>query len=157
MIRKQIYTIKEVHDKVRPHIPRQPNLVIYDGDEIDMESQRYAVFKRDKCICIKCNLEGAYYAKEKSTGQENSKRFHFNLYGIKNGKEIMFTKDHIVPKSLGGKDHLENYQTMCSECNSKKRNLTNEVFMSINFVPNETDTINLTKTALISVIQNALT
>lgn len=138
MIRKQIYTIKEVHDKVRPHIPNEQNLVTYDGDEIDMESQRYAVFKRGKCVCVKCQLEGAYYAKEKSKGQENSKRWHFNLYGVKHGREIMFTKDHIVPRSLGGKDILPNYQIMCSECNGKKRNITNEVYMGINFLPDET-------------------
>ena len=145
MIRKQIYTIQEVHSQVRPYIPRQPNLVIYDGDEMDLESQRYAVFKRDKCICIKCQLEAAYYAKEKSKGQENAKRWHFNLYGIKDGKEILFTKDHIVPKSLGGKDHLDNYQTMCSICNHRKRNITNEVYMGINFLPGNKKQVELQK------------
>lgn len=138
MIRKQIYTIQEVHKNVRPYIPRQLNLVIFDGDEIDMESQRYALFKRDKCICVKCQLEASYYAKEKSKGQEDSKRWHFNLYGVKAGREIMFTKDHIVPRSLGGKDILSNYQIMCSECNGKKRNISNEVYMGINFLPDET-------------------
>jgi 5-methylcytosine-specific restriction endonuclease McrA len=30
------------------------------------------------------------------------------------------TKDHIVPKSKGGKDMLSNTQTMCVICNTKK-------------------------------------
>lgn len=30
------------------------------------------------------------------------------------------TKDHIVPKSKGGPDKIENYQTMCTECNCIK-------------------------------------
>lgn len=133
--RKEIYTIETVLKHVRPHIPREPNLVIFDGDEIDMESQRYILFKRDGCKCIKCNLEGAYFAKEKSRGQEDSKRWHFNLYGVKDGKEVLFTKDHIHPRSLGGKDTMDNYQVMCSICNHQKRNVTNEVFMGINFLP----------------------
>lgn len=133
--RKEIYTIEAVLKHVRPHIPRQPNLVIFDGDEIDMESQRYILFKRDGCKCIKCNLEGAYFAKEKSKGQEGCKRWHFNLYGVKDGKEVLFTKDHIQPRASGGKDIMENYQVMCSICNSQKRNITNEIFMGINFLP----------------------
>ena len=32
------------------------------------------------------------------------------------------TKDHIIPKSKGGKDILDNFQTMCFECNTKKGN-----------------------------------
>ena len=27
------------------------------------------------------------------------------------------TKDHIVPKSKGGADHLDNLETMCDQCN----------------------------------------
>jgi len=34
----------------------------------------------------------------------------------------MLTKDHILPVSLGGSDELDNLQTMCDKCNSKKGN-----------------------------------
>ena len=30
------------------------------------------------------------------------------------------TKDHIIPKSKGGKNELSNYQTMCTYCNNEK-------------------------------------
>jgi 5-methylcytosine-specific restriction endonuclease McrA len=30
------------------------------------------------------------------------------------------TIDHILPRSKGGKDTLENLQPMCSSCNAKK-------------------------------------
>ena len=33
---------------------------------------------------------------------------------------ILFTKDHILPRSKGGKNWLQNYQTMCYNCNQEK-------------------------------------
>lgn len=49
--------------------------------------------------------------------------YHLNLYAVdENGKEILMTKDHIIPKSKGGKDHISNYQTMCVRCNMTKGN-----------------------------------
>jgi 5-methylcytosine-specific restriction endonuclease McrA len=43
------------------------------------------------------------------------------LYGKNSkGEEVLLTKDHIKPKSLGGKNHHSNYQTMCVDCNVEK-------------------------------------
>ena len=57
---------------------------------------------------------------KKSIKQKNC-GYHFNLYGInKNYEEILFTKDHIIPKSKGGDNKISNYQTMCYNCNYKK-------------------------------------
>ena len=47
---------------------------------------------------------------------------HFNLYGLEDEEEVMFTKDHIIPKSKGGRTHISNMQTMCSNCNNAKGN-----------------------------------
>lgn len=41
------------------------------------------------------------------------------------------TKDHIVPKSKGGPDCIENFQTMCEECNKKKKNTMPDVIPDI--------------------------
>ena len=30
--------------------------------------------------------------------------------------------DHVVPKSLGGPDHVDNFQLLCSKCNASKNN-----------------------------------
>jgi 5-methylcytosine-specific restriction endonuclease McrA len=90
-----------------------------------MESIRYKVF-RQSLSCKHCGLRGEYFAVEKhihgyDASVENT-RYHLNLYARVGDEEILFTKDHILPKSLGGKDDLENLQTLCVKCNHKKGN-----------------------------------
>jgi hypothetical protein len=48
--------------------------------------------------------------------------FSINLYGIRDGDEVMLTWDHLLPKSLGGSNRMENAQCMCFTCNNHKRN-----------------------------------
>lgn len=90
----------------------------FDGDQIYAGSLRYQLFKLKGTKCVKCGLEGQYFVKER---WETDNRYHLNLYGIdKNDNEILFTKDHIVPKSKGGTNTLDNFQVMCEKCNSEK-------------------------------------
>lgn len=42
--------------------------------------------------------------------------------------ERMLEVDHIEPKSLGGKDEIDNYQALCYSCNAAKRNTDNTNF-----------------------------
>jgi len=71
--------------------------------------------------CATCGIEGIYFYKER--GGIRDKIFHVNLYGVNDeGEEVLMTKDHIKPKSKGGMDHIDNMQTMCYICNSKKGN-----------------------------------
>jgi hypothetical protein len=91
----------------------------YDGQPIWMNSLRYQTFAKS-IQCVNCGLEGRFFALERSKSQE-SERCHFNLYGMnENGEEVLFTKDHILPKSKGGADHIDNLQTMCYRCNEAK-------------------------------------
>ena len=48
-------------------------------------------------------------------------RFKCELCGV-SAEQRSLEVDHIVPKSLGGKDDLANYQALCYSCNSAKRN-----------------------------------
>ena len=55
--------------------------------------------------------------------------------GVCAGCEILFpfrnlTVDHVVPKSRGGTDHLENLQLLCSACNSVKGTRTQAEFLA---------------------------
>ncbi len=47
--------------------------------------------------------------------------------------------DHIVPKNLGGKDDITNYQALCYTCNSQKRDTDSEDFRSLELVYKERD------------------
>lgn len=121
--RKSVHYIEDVRETVKDVLfekLKKDAKVKLDGDIIKGNSQRYQLFftKGTKCVC--CGIEGKYFAKEKRI---KDKSYHLNLYGIDNsGKEVLITKDHIIPKSKGGKDELENYQTMCIRCNENKGN-----------------------------------
>lgn len=119
--RKSIHSIDQVKELTKNVLferIKKNALVELDGDLIKGNSQRYQVFftKGLKCTC--CGIEGKYFVKEKN---KNTRSYHLNLYGIdENGKEVLITKDHIIPKSKGGRDNLDNYQTMCIRCNQAK-------------------------------------
>ena len=90
----------------------------FDGYNIKILSLRYKIFKRS-LKCINCGIKGQYFYKEKSHIKEN---YHFNLYANKNGNEILMTKDHIIPLSKNGINHINNLDTMCTICNKRKDN-----------------------------------
>jgi len=119
-IRKGVYSISNVLSKTVPvNTPKNEVRVDFDGDLIKMNSHRYELFKMKGLKCVTCGIEGVYFAKEKSEKEENYP-YHFNLYALKDGEEVLMTKDHIIRKRDGGADKLENYQTMCSPCNYNK-------------------------------------
>lgn len=94
--------------------------ILINDKSISIDSQRYILFGKNRC-CIKCGLKGVMYALEQDVN-EKSNAWHFNLYGFRDGQEVIMTKDHIKPKSKGGKDNMSNYQTMCIDCNEEKGN-----------------------------------
>ncbi|UGO51375.1 HNH endonuclease [Bacillus phage vB_BanS_Skywalker] len=117
-MRKETYGIEEVLSKVLPKdTPKESRKVYFDGDMISMISDRYHIFKEKGIACVSCGIKGEFFAKERDKGCET---YHFNLYAVDDGEEVLMTKDHIVPKSKGGANHINNYQTMCYTCNQLK-------------------------------------
>ena len=120
MIRKgRKYALEEVLSCVEPKGCMKARME-FDGDFIKITSDRLFVFKQSH-ICCECGIVGRFFVKEKSSPKDVS--FHMSLYAIdNNGDERLMTKDHIVPKSLGGKNHPSNYRTLCVKCNLEKGN-----------------------------------
>jgi len=120
--RKETYSIEEILSKVIVGGRKdRSSKVLFGEDKINMASHRYQNFKKNGLSCVSCGITGQFFAKEKSRSRQES--YHFNLYALDgSGNEVLMTKDHILPKSRGGKDHISNYQTMCLPCNNKKGN-----------------------------------
>lgn len=121
--RKSIYSIEQIRELTKDVLfeeDKRNAKVELDGDIIKGNSQRYQTFFKKGIKCVCCGIEGKYFAKEKVS---SDKSYHLNLYAIdENGNEVLMTKDHILPKSKGGKDEIDNYQTMCIRCNEAKGN-----------------------------------
>lgn len=100
-----------------------------NGYKVKPTSLRYLTFNQS-LTCVNCGIKGRFLALEKcltdlggNEGEKEGQGFHLNLYGIDEmGREVLMTKDHIIPKSKGGPDDLSNMQTMCTHCNGAKGN-----------------------------------
>jgi len=109
---KKIYPVTTVYKK--------HNYKILQHVTVTMGTHRYQLFATKGTSCVKCGLKGKFFALERNEHGDPTK-FHFNLYGIDTyGNEIMITKDHIIPRSKGGKNTLSNYQPLCIKCNQQK-------------------------------------
>jgi len=126
-------------EELLPHVVKEGKKeFIIDGNvyTVRMDSSRYFVFRRS-LECVACGIKGSKMILEIN---QHDKSPHFNLYAEENGKLILMTKDHIHPKSKGGKNEIENYATMCAICNNLKGNdesLTDESIRALRIIYNE--------------------
>ena len=122
-LRSEVIPIAEIIPDVKTHWKeKRARIQRPSGIWVGVSSLRMRTFARAgsstagmKCVC--CGLEATFFAVEQSPGQT---AWHLNLYGVSDGKEILFTHDHKLARSLGGADDLSNSQIMCSPCNGKK-------------------------------------
>lgn len=87
-----------------------------DGFLVHPISLRYMNFYQHGTTCVCCGKQGTHF---RLCGDPDTSRRHFNLYA---DDGTLITKDHIVPRSKGGPDCVENMQTMCITCNKEKGN-----------------------------------
>lgn len=90
--------------------------IVVDGFVVHPISLRYMLFYQKGTRCACCGKVGTHF---KLCGDPKTNRRHFNLFADDGS---LLTKDHIVPKSKGGADHVDNLQPMCAECNARKGN-----------------------------------
>jgi len=110
------FTYEEIISKIRHSSKRIPFVIEGTQYNVKMNSQRYFLFKEQKnCQC--CGLDGEKFILQHNLNQIN---YHFNLYAKENDNYVLMTKDHIKPKSKGGKNLISNYNTTCSICNHLK-------------------------------------
>jgi hypothetical protein len=117
--RKGILKIEEVLPFVNSENGTNKKILL--GVEISLGGKRIRSFKVNGIKCQHCGLVGEYFAVEQcSTTQQSNNKWHLNLYAIKNGHEVMMTRDHVFPLGSGGSNKIINSQTLCSPCNQKK-------------------------------------
>ena len=94
--------------------------IAYGGYLVKTGSKRYEVFRKSLvCANPNCGREISYAVLQCHHIDEGKGFGHFNFFS-EDG--VLMTKDHIIPLSKGGKDHISNLQTMCKFCNSAKDN-----------------------------------
>ena len=90
-----------------------------------LSSVRLKTFQKStECVC--CGRKGTVLGLDLPP---NTTRPHFNLYCVEGNDMILMTKDHIIPKSRGGNNHISNMQTMCCDCNLNKADKSPEEYV----------------------------
>lgn len=119
VLRKEIYPVDVVLSKVIVGVGKKVSVPVkFDGDIIDLASKRYQMYKTKGIKCVKCGIEGVFFAKERD---KNAQNYHLSLYAIdKDYNEVQMTKDHKLPACKGGSGELDNFQPMCHRCNYDK-------------------------------------
>lgn len=88
-----------------------------------MDHKRLKVFLHKGLACVnpECDREGTrlvmWYDYNRPKNQPPWKGLHIDILA----GDTLMTVDHILPKSKGGRDTLENLNPMCSPCNSSKK------------------------------------
>jgi len=106
-------------DEIVEYINSDESYVILNDTRVKVEGLRLNTFTKHT-VCSSCGRAGSHFRiaskKKKKNGPHT---FHLCLWS---DDKIQMTKDHIIPKSKGGADHLSNMQCMCTKCNMKKGN-----------------------------------
>lgn len=129
--------IKEIYQKTQEALDSKK--IEIEGIKIRREDDRYENLYKNGLECKCCGMKAQFAAIEKI---DKKQRYCFiNFYGVNaDGEEVMLTKDHIYPRSLGGFNNISNYQVLCMKCNlakSSKTDLTPQQAVLKGYTSNE--------------------
>lgn len=121
-------------DEIVNYINSDESYVELDGTRVKVEGLRLNTFTKHT-VCIECSREATHFRIASNNDSKNGPTsFHLCLWS---DDLIQMTKDHIIPKSKGGADHISNMQCMCTKCNMKKGNtMTDNDILKGSFVEN---------------------
>ena len=138
-------TIEEGLELIKDARIDSPPLYIA-GERVKRASdyQRFAVLSQGPLTCFECGVVGTHFMIER---HRNENYYHINAYA---GDKLL-TWDHIVPRSLGGGNHVHNGRVACEACNGKRGNEMTipELLWTLRQDPN---TLYKTKTPLKNVL-----
>lgn len=120
------YVAEDIIAYIRQH-PR--GVLEFEGDFGKIRigiRPRHLIFANDPRCCF-CTMRIELVIVERNPNNPQEK-WGIHFYGVKNNELVLFTVDHVVPRSVGGEDHAKNYQSACEECNTKKGNIVTDPF-----------------------------
>jgi|AntRauTorckE6833_2_1112554.scaffolds.fasta_scaffold00027_22 5-methylcytosine-specific restriction endonuclease McrA len=79
------------------------------------DHRRLQTFYHKGVKCVECGHVGTQIGH----GLDKAGNIHIDIY---DDNLYPLNVDHIIPKSKGGANHIDNYQPMCYGCNNKKGN-----------------------------------
>lgn len=121
--------IKAILDTIEE--PEKATRYSFGENEAHTTSLRLRTFAVHGCTCYLCGAKGEYFSIDNfASDVEGSK--HMNMWGTnpKDKTPLLFTHDHVIPRSKGGADKIENSRTCCTVCNAKKADTLLEDFSS---------------------------
>lgn len=129
--RKEVYSIDFIFRVRAKSLRRRRKFGILEDFAVRINSHTINTFAMKGCNCD-CGLKGAYFALERhENALGKSRLWHLVLYAVnEKNEEVMMTRDHIVPKSKGGKNLIENHHPMCLTCNHKKSDRLEETSLN---------------------------
>jgi len=114
------FEVNSILELVAPDSEKIEIVVADKTYKVNVKSLRLLCFKESQ-TCVVCGKIGTIITLNRNVNDKQNAHPHFNLFADNlDGTFNLMTKDHICPKSKGGKNHLSNLQTMCKICNEKK-------------------------------------
>jgi 5-methylcytosine-specific restriction endonuclease McrA len=105
-------TKKEKHQFLKNRIVIKE--LAFDKLKAFRRHDRLKVFYHKGSKCVECGVEGTRLVWSK---QHKHDGLHLDVFTTDG---LLMTVDHLIPRSVGGRDVMSNFQPMCSICNSKK-------------------------------------